>query len=48
MKKECYHCGYWTREDRDPRYKCYAGDCPAKVRDTKIKQSEYKAVHRIK
>lgn len=34
MASNCTKCGYWTEDKKDPKYKCYIGDCIAKIRDT--------------
>jgi len=34
MNKFCLECGYWTKNSKFGWYKCYCGDCPAKIRDT--------------
>jgi hypothetical protein len=39
MKKVCKTCYYWTGKRGDGKYKCYCGDCPAKIRDDKEKSN---------
>jgi len=33
LKKVCSSCGYWTKDPKGRRLKCYCGSCPAKARD---------------
>ena len=35
MKEVCKKCAYWNTKLEGTRhyYKCYGGDCPAKIRD---------------
>ena len=37
MKDVCKKCGYWTRNDKHGKYKCYTNRCPAKQRDMRGK-----------
>jgi len=37
MKEVCKTCYFLTGKKGDGRYKCYGGDCPAKIRDDKNK-----------
>lgn len=39
LKESCLKCFYWTGKGGKGRaYKCYCGDCPAKMRDNLNKQ----------
>jgi len=33
LQKTCLKCEYWTKNPKHGSYKCYRGDCPAKLRD---------------
>jgi len=35
LKEVCKGCGYWTKDDNDPKYRCYTSSCPASIRDNK-------------
>lgn len=37
MKEVCKKCQYWTENSKHGNYKCYTGNCPAKLRDEKGK-----------
>lgn len=46
MKKVCKQCYYLTGKKGDGKYKCYAGECPAKIKDDKDKNN--RTAERIK
>jgi hypothetical protein len=32
-RNKCNRCRWWTKRSVDCKFKCYAGFCPAKLRD---------------
>lgn len=40
MKEACKHCYFLTGKKGDGKYKCYCGDCPAKIRDDADKDNK--------
>ena len=46
MDDTCKHCYFLTGKKGDGKYKCYCGDCPAKIRDDKDRNN--KIAERIK
>lgn len=40
MKKVCKTCYFLTGKKGDGKYKCYCGDCPAKIRDDKDRNNK--------
>lgn len=43
MKKVCKTCYFLTGKKGDGKYKCYCGDCPAKIRDDKDRNNKIAA-----
>lgn len=39
MEETCKRCYSWTGRRGDNKYRCYCGNCPAKIRDDKEKNN---------